>query len=192
MTQQELDALRQLADAATPGPWEVQYTLFDDEDFAPDLDIDAHVHTTARVDACDDGYICGTGAEPSCHADAAFIAAARAAVPALLAEVERLNGERSFLMAEIKKQDAEVERLRADNAQLQQQRHAAREDAYRLGVEEGLSLSRGISNERDALRAELADVLEIAIARGDSLGYESMDYCARLEQLRPDSEILAA
>lgn len=46
--------------------------------------------------------------------------------------------------------------------------------------------------EVERLRVELADVLEIAIARGDSLGYESMDYCARLEQLRPDSEILAA
>ena len=89
MTQQELDALKALADAATPGPW-----------------------------------------LPSTNSREHF-AAARAAVPALLAEVERL-------------------------------------------------------------RVELADVLEIAIARGDSLGYESMDYCARLEQLRPDSEILAA
>ena len=44
--------------------------------------------------------------------------------------------------------------------------------------------------EVERLRAELADVLEIAIARGDSLGYESMDYCERLERLRPDSEIL--
>ena len=46
--------------------------------------------------------------------------------------------------------------------------------------------------EVERLRVELADVLEIAIARGEGLGYESMDYCARLEQLRPDSEILAA
>ena len=185
MTQQELDALKALANAATPGPWHgdgnggrVKYSVYG-----------ANEALVLRVDHknAESGFL-GDNAEN----DEAFVLAVRAAVPALLAEVERLNGERSFLMAEIKKQDAEVERLRADNAQLQQQRHAAREDAYRLGVEEGLSLSRGISNERDALRAELADVLEIAIARGDSLGYESMDYCARLEQLRPDSEILAA
>jgi len=46
--------------------------------------------------------------------------------------------------------------------------------------------------EVERLRVELADVLEIAIARGDSLGYESMDYCARLEQLRPANEREAA
>lgn len=122
-----------------------------------------------------------TAVHDNAAADAAFIAAARAAVPALLAELERLTRRNNELAEQlrlanereaaarvecgrlngqaagkVKELLAEVERLRADNAQLQQQRHAAREDAYRLGVEEGLSLSRGISNERDALRAELA------------------------------------
>ena len=111
MTQQELDALKALANAATR------------------YDVRRIAHHVYRVDA--EGELQSHATFVSGTDDAAWYAAARAAVPALLAEVERL-------------------------------------------------------------RVELADVLEIAIARGDSLGYESMDYCARLEQLRPDSEILAA
>lgn len=49
----------------------------------------------------------------------------------------------------------EVDRLRGDNEQLQQQRKAARDDAYRLGVNEGLAMARDIRDERDRLRAEL-------------------------------------
>lgn len=38
--------------------------------------------------------------------------------------------------------------------------------------------------ENDRLRAELISVLDIAIKRGDSLGYLSEDYCSRLEALQ--------
>ena len=90
MTQAELDALKALADAATPGPWltngwydGIRYSILfsANERFTETLAYNLN------------------------REDAAFIAATRAAVPALIAEVER---------------------LRADNAQLQQQRHALR------------------------------------------------------------------
>ncbi|MFN7185996.1 MAG: hypothetical protein ACK5VE_06490 [Alphaproteobacteria bacterium] len=69
MTEQELADLDALAAAATPGPWE---------------QIDSRAYSS------------GTGLQVClCNetdADAAFIAAARTAVPALVAEVRRLRG----------------------------------------------------------------------------------------------------
>ena len=112
MTQAELDALKALADAATPGPW-LTNGWYDGIRYSVLFSANERFTETLAYNL-------------NCE-DAAFIAATRAAVPALIAEVERLNGERSFLMTEIKKQDAEMERLRADNAQLQQQRHAVRQ-----------------------------------------------------------------
>ena len=82
MTQQELDALKALADAATPGPWEhsraynSSYVQFYSET-EKRLLLVANVAETSWLNSDD-------------QANAAFIAAAREAVPALLAEVERL------------------------------------------------------------------------------------------------------
>lgn len=44
----------------------------------------------------------------------------------------------------------------------------------------------------EAAERELADVLEVALIRGESLGYTTIDndYRARLRELRPDSEML--
>ena len=83
MTQQELDALKALADAATPGPWESEltggcYTVWGKADA---MGYDGIVTTDYLNPRLDDS------------SNAAFIAAARAAVPALLAEVERLREE---------------------------------------------------------------------------------------------------
>jgi uncharacterized protein (DUF885 family) len=75
-------ALRALADAATPGPWEVERDPYGDDDYP--------VSANGRY-LCvspDDGVRGGHS-----EADAAFIAAARDAVPALLDEVERLRKE---------------------------------------------------------------------------------------------------
>ena len=87
MTQQELDALRALADAATPGPWEEVVTEGEWWLTGPDIFQDA----VMRID----------DAELS-QADAAFIAAARVAVPALIAEVERLQA--ALLQMELERQ----------------------------------------------------------------------------------------
>lgn len=44
------------------------------------------------------------------------------------------------------------------------------------------------------LAAQLADALEVALIRGESLGYVEIDndYRIRLRELRPDSELLEA
>ena len=76
MTQQELDALKALADSATPGPWEEVATSGEWWITGPDIFQDA----VMRIDDAELSQV-----------DAAFIAAARAAVPALIAEVERLR-----------------------------------------------------------------------------------------------------
>ena len=77
MTQQELDALKALADAATPGPWE-------------EVAESGEWWITSASDETASLYVIpDTGLMN--QADVDFIAAARAAVPALLAEVERLQ-----------------------------------------------------------------------------------------------------
>jgi hypothetical protein len=70
MTEQELQAIEALAAAATPGPW----TVVDEDYLKP---------TIIGGDNVGDGYVIRS-------ADAAFIAAARTDVPALVAEVRRL------------------------------------------------------------------------------------------------------
>ncbi len=88
MTPDELARLRALCEAATPGPWEVagnlQTKVFD-EVVAP--------HRTGNPEWCEGVADCDTGEE-----DAEFIATARTAVPALIAEVERLTAELDRLM----------------------------------------------------------------------------------------------
>lgn len=82
VTPLDLDAIRALAEAATPGPWRVG----DGGDyFEWEVVIAPHLPTLELSESAD-------GAE-----DAAFIAAARTAVPALLAEVDRLRGENAQL-----------------------------------------------------------------------------------------------
>lgn len=79
----ELARLEALAQAATPGPWAPTAVCDDDDHWyacSPE-------HAFAEDDpACDSGK-----RHPGALADAAFIAAARDAVPALVAEVRRLR-----------------------------------------------------------------------------------------------------
>jgi hypothetical protein len=76
MTDAELDALEKLAAAATPGPWTIQFTTM-----------------STRVYGPPESFVCGMPAidDPTVEPDAHFIAAAREAVPALIAEVRRLR-----------------------------------------------------------------------------------------------------
>ncbi len=48
-----------------------------------------------------------------------------------------------------------------------------------------------LEKENASLRDDVADVLEIAIARGDSLGYCDDDYRQWLEELRPTPAAIA-
>jgi hypothetical protein len=81
MTPEQLATWRQLADAATPGTWAVDYI--------------SNLVSTDDQETIDNGWqqICEFWGDD----DAAFIAAARTAVPALLAEVERLTAENDNL-----------------------------------------------------------------------------------------------
>lgn len=97
LTQDELDRLQALADAATPGPW----TWGDDDEmWGPPTPTDAQEsyeldeddtflyqpgQKRIRIIATDSGYY------PPREADQAFIAEAREALPKLIAEVRRLQ-----------------------------------------------------------------------------------------------------
>ena len=82
MTPEQLAALKALADAATPGPWEEVAESGEWWITGPDIYNDA---------------VMTTNASEISQADADFICAARAAVPALLAEVERLRAILAYI-----------------------------------------------------------------------------------------------
>ena len=76
------DAWRKLADAATPGPWEEVAESGEWWITGPDIFNDV---------------VMTSDASEISQADADFICAARAAVPALLAEVERLRAILAYI-----------------------------------------------------------------------------------------------
>ena len=76
MTQQELDALKALADAATPDRWEI-WSAATGADYIVRVPRGKNYYAVIATDCT--------------YSNAAFIAAAREAVPALIAEVERLQ-----------------------------------------------------------------------------------------------------
>jgi hypothetical protein len=103
-----LSAWSELAARATPGPWEPNVWIETDgnewratgpghEDSSGDYD---------SAPGCPD--------EQAAQADAAFIAASRTAMPALLAEVERLKSERDALFEERMVQHHEEAPVRRD------------------------------------------------------------------------------
>lgn len=107
MTNEELEAIEALANAATPGPWretEVGCVL-------TDANVSERYNQVASVMP-----ICNKGGH--CYQDdtAAFIAASREAVPALVAEVRRLRAEaaKATLDASITALVAEVERMKGE------------------------------------------------------------------------------
>lgn len=83
MTPSRLSELKELAAAATPGPWEPILNEGGEEYWLP------HPFWTTTA--------CG----PCGEANARFIAAARTAVPELVAEVERLTGLLSEAIDEV-------------------------------------------------------------------------------------------
>lgn len=81
MTPAELAAIRERAEAATPGPWTERRNDDEDNDFLYSID-GADGQPIVKADC---------GVYPPDKEDATFIAAARSDVPALLDEVERLE-----------------------------------------------------------------------------------------------------
>jgi len=98
MTPAELLELRALAEAATPGPWDCDsvdiWNLTDaGQGFEPGRYVDSIDIVSGRCEEC------GTYQGVKRDSDAAFIAAARSAVPALLDRVEALEAEAVKLRA---------------------------------------------------------------------------------------------
>ena len=93
MTEQELTAIEGRANAATLGPWEGK----------------ENIGMVSKHDACDTVFEtgCGCCTENDLSAEnAAFIAAARVDVPALIAEVRKLIAERDALLLRCKEAEA--------------------------------------------------------------------------------------
>jgi hypothetical protein len=92
MTDQELKDLEALAEKATSGPWDV----YGDSNIYPRFEVETHggFKKICHINSSGNDY-------RYAHNDAAFIAAARAAVPALIAEVRRLRDiEHKYFEAE--------------------------------------------------------------------------------------------
>jgi len=113
LTEQELDEIAARATAATPGPWRNHDTHLGQYGYAAtvlsgegnDTDLHAWLPTMSQTPWDETRNV---------WADAAFVAAARTDVPALLAEVARLKGQRKYLIGQLAKRDAESGR--ADEA----------------------------------------------------------------------------
>ena len=96
MTTEELDALRELEKAATPGPWSQGPDCTERGD--PDLDLDYRGY----VETEDYTIVRPGTANPSAYADAELIAAVRNALPRLLATVDHLTKQSNQRLVDFK------------------------------------------------------------------------------------------
>lgn len=111
LTNADLDAWERLAEAATPGPWRMQTAACDH----PDADEHVAIKGGGRL-------VVPCVEEP---ADAALFAAARLAIPALVAEVRRLRGVATTIGARLRDMiPADLDRL-PDGARFEDLREPA-------------------------------------------------------------------
>lgn len=147
VTPDQLAELRRLAEAATPGPWESSHNV------DPPSDDNYHPNNPNREGRGEGPTITGTyrDVKAMAAADAAFIAAARTAVPALCAEVERLTAQVAELEAE---RDVMSETILGEMIAINKQllQHVA-----------------ALTRERDEARAELAQRRIIEVRNADRL-----------------------
>jgi len=157
----DLAALRRLCEEATPGPWDVDDQSHDDGT----IWVNVEWRGTAVCEAC------------PVAADAAFIAAARTALPALLDRVERADRQIDEVIARadrmtrdylVSAQSMEVERdeARADHARLRARlaevEGAARDlvawhdDSFSRANVHGVYWQRELATRTAALRAVLS------------------------------------
>lgn len=160
LSPERLAEWRALADAATPGPW----GMYDDDtgryNIAADLEKTGHGYRCRRE-------ICQLDEEPidndpthadwtaeddddQVRADGEFIAAARSAVPELLAEVERLQGHFDTAIKGFNASALEIFELRAE-------RDAAQRDKEHIARAAVLRVER-LERERDEARARVAEL----------------------------------
>ncbi len=112
----DLQAIKALADAATPGPWEEVAESGEWWITGPDIENGFVINTTRGIT----------------QANADFIAAAREAVPALLAEVERLTAEVGEMDALADEMTSRIEYMGTDLSVAKSQRDEARREVERL------------------------------------------------------------
>jgi predicted RNase H-like nuclease (RuvC/YqgF family) len=154
--EQWLAAIEARANAATPGPWSTDsWEIYQGAEYVPG--ISDWIGETCR----------GATTMEQDRADAAFVAAARTDVPALVAEVRELLLHTRTLEALVAEQAAEIDRLRQDNRAahaseqiLQQQIDAQATEIDRLRAE-----LKQTAGHRDYWHAELmcadARILEL-------------------------------
>lgn len=90
ITDTYLSELERLSAGAAPGPWETDHSMGGVESFAV-----VHAGGTICTEAEEQPGDFDQDVRDMIRADFAFIAAARAAVPALVAEVRRLRADRA-------------------------------------------------------------------------------------------------
>lgn len=97
LAEEQLADIEARATAATPGPWCTDsWEIYQGAEYVAGAE---WIGETCRAGEMDDG-----------RADAEFVAAARTDVPALLAEIRRLKGQRKYLITQLAKRDAETGR----------------------------------------------------------------------------------
>jgi len=157
-TQEQRAEWSALAQAATPGEWAANTV----RDTRLDIDVVWVENSMASI------VWCGAANRLDVHANAAFIAAARAAVPALLADVDALTAENANAKAALitaaqlmrdanARADALARMLDAEMLR----RQDAESDILRLTEDDTQSAferTAALRAERDALAAELARV----------------------------------
>lgn len=130
------DELKRLCEAATEGPWTV---ISEGPQANP-----AHVY----VDHSQDVLICVTGdferADQNAAEDAAFICAARAAVPELLGELEETEAD----LADAEQSESELKAALADvELNAEEALTAARTSAYLVGLKRAAEICKAKREE---------------------------------------------
>ncbi|WP_432027418.1 hypothetical protein [Streptomyces sp. 1222.5] len=117
----DLDAIATRANAATPGPWCTDsWEIYQGTEYEPGLSL--WIGETCR----------GTTSPEQDRADAAFVAAARTDVPALLAEVRALRNERDELRGKFADAAASLAEQVLRYGQRQREHNADREELEQL------------------------------------------------------------
>jgi len=190
MTPSDLDTIQALCDAATPGPWHATKSETEPDNEFPGLSepyrskwtVSPHVHIAGwRHD-------CGYGGYGVTETNAAFIAAARTALPALIREVRRVRENHQWEMSSRAVALQENDKLRAENAEMTEHLKMLREvqeEQIRacVGDYDFANINAKLRAENEALKADIEHLENVSVSIG------SMEEC---ERLREENESLKA
>jgi hypothetical protein len=146
-TTARLTDIRERVHAATEGPWDLDCTRVD-------VNHDDPVGIEWGV-TCDALFPTGVAEEITIHADAEFIAAARADVPWLLSEVERLTAERDRARDLAARLEAQVARVAEAVNGMETLRYAG------MTTRSAVSDVEAAARTQRAVRAHAADLRDV-------------------------------